>query len=141
MSNKIVKSLLAAGALGAALVVLTVVATSDGGDPPPAGPSAQVVGISPPELRTVLVADARMPAPSPAGTRLHALRVSGQVPGRPSTATVLTDEDCAADARGISHCLNRVRLASGATLSVRHPHRMMEVPCLSPGERVMVRPA
>ena len=142
MSKKTVKTLLAAAALGAPLaVVVAVVATSGGKGPPHAGSAAEVAESWQPERRTVLVSGARMPRPSPEGSRLHALRVSGHMPSRPSAATVLTDEDCAPDARGISRCLNRVRLASGETLSVRHPHRMMSVPCLSPGERVTVQPA
>jgi hypothetical protein len=52
---------------------------------------------------------------------------------------VLTDEQCQPDAAGVSHCLNTIRLTSGQTIAVRHPHRMSEVPCLAPGERVTVR--
>jgi hypothetical protein len=55
--------------------------------------------------------------------------------------TVLSDEDCAADAMGISNCLNRIRLEDGRTIAVRHPHDMREVPCLAPGEPVRVVPA
>ena len=42
---------------------------------------------------------------------------------------VLSDEDCGADIRGISNCLNRIRLADGTKISVRHPHDMRDVPC------------
>jgi hypothetical protein len=55
-------------------------------------------------------------------------------------ALVLTDTRCAADAQGVSHCLNRMRLADGATITVRHDHRMMDMPCLSPGEHVTLTP-
>ena len=89
--------------------------------------------------RTVLVSSERMPAPSAPGSVLHALLVSGAVPGSTTRATVLSDRDCAPDARGVSRCVNAMRLQDGRTLTVRHPHRMMNVPCLEPGERVRVR--
>jgi hypothetical protein len=64
----------------------------------------------------------------------------GKLPATPTTAEVLTDTNCAADRNGISHCSNILRLASGRMLTVRHDHSMMNDPCLSPGERVRVRP-
>ena len=88
--------------------------------------------------RTVLVSSERMPAPSVPGSVLHALRISGVVPGSMTRATVLSDRDCAPDARGVSRCVNAMRLSTGRVLAVRHPHRMMNVPCLEPGERVRV---
>jgi len=63
----------------------------------------------------------------------------GQMPPKATTATVVTDTDCAADRNGISHCSNILRLASGRRITVRHDHSMMNDPCLSPGERVRVR--
>ena len=63
----------------------------------------------------------------------------GKMPRRPTTATVLTDTDCAADRNGVSHCSNILRLASGRRITVRHDHKMMNDPCLTPGERVRVR--
>lgn len=123
-------------------VAVVLVAASAGGDgPSQAGSVDEPAAAAQAEPRTVLVSDVRPPQPSLPGSPLHALRVSGSLPDRRSEATVLTDEDCAPDARGISRCLNRIRLAGGGTLSVRHPHRMMEVPCLSPGERVSIQPA
>lgn len=96
---------------------------------------------SAPPGRTLLVSRAEMPPPSRADRPLHALRVSGAVPRRPTSGTVLTDEQCAPDARGVSHCLNEINLSNGQVLRVRHPHRMMDVACLAPGERVTVAPA
>ncbi|KKL08658.1 hypothetical protein LCGC14_2573650, partial [marine sediment metagenome] len=55
-------------------------------------------------------------------------------------ATVRTDEDCAPDKRGISRCLNKLSLADGSTLLVRHPHSMEPVPCMRPGPK-LARPA
>ena len=140
--NNFVKRLLTAAALGASIaVVVVVIASTSGGGSQYSESAPQLADTPQPEPRIVLVSDTRMPAPSPAATRLHALRVSGRMPSRPVAATVLTDEDCAPDARGVSRCINSVRLPSGRTLDLRHPHRMMEVPCLSPGERVTVRAA
>jgi hypothetical protein len=61
--------------------------------------------------------------------------VGGTVPPHAVQARVLTDEDCAPDAAGVSHCLNRLDVA-GVEVAVRHSHRMHEVSCLSPGELV-----
>jgi hypothetical protein len=92
--------------------------------------------------RTVFVfKTASEPLPSQPGSDLRTRLVSGRVPARETTATVRTDEDCAPDGQGISHCLNRLKLADGSQIAVRHPHDMHEIPCLAPGERVNVRPA
>jgi hypothetical protein len=90
--------------------------------------------------RTVVVFD-REPAPSPAPTTLHAGLEEGQLPNGPVMATVLTDEDCAPDSQGISHCRNEVQLASGQIVVLRHPHNMQVVPCLAPGEEILLRRA
>jgi hypothetical protein len=124
----------AALALGA---VLVAVGSGGGGGGEAPSPAASVPG----KTRIVLVSSGREPAPSPPGPTLHVLDLKGSVPGGPVAATVLSDENCEPDAQGVSHCVNRLRLAGGGTLVVRHPHRMMEVPCLEPGEHVMVRPA
>jgi hypothetical protein len=94
----------------------------------------------PPFVRTLAVHLDSEPGPSAHPERMRALLVDGKLPARPVEATVLTDEDCAADARGVSNCRNELRLPSGRTLAVRHPHRMAEVPCMTPGETVRVRP-
>ena len=90
--------------------------------------------------RTVLVYD-HEPKPSPSPVHLNAGLEKGTLPGKPVVGTVLTDEDCAPDARGISHCRNVVRLPGGSKIVLRHPHAMMEVPCLEPGEKVLLRRA
>ena len=81
-----------------------------------------------------------MPSPSDSDG-LHAKLVGGTMPTTPVQATVLTDTECQADARGISRCLNRLRLPDGSELEVRHPHDMAKVPCLAPGEHVRLLPA
>ncbi len=63
----------------------------------------------------------------------------GRMPTRATSAAVLTDTSCAADRNGVSHCSNILRLASGRRITVRHDHRMMNDPCLSPRERVSVK--
>ena len=55
-------------------------------------------------------------------------------------AVVLTDTRCTPDAHGVSHCLNRMRLADGTVVTARHDHMMMNMPCLSPGEHVVLTP-
>jgi hypothetical protein len=65
--------------------------------------------------------------------------VSGTLSHRMS-GRVLTDTRCNPDSMGVSHCLNRVRLANGAVITVGHDHRMADIPCLSPGERITISP-
>jgi hypothetical protein len=67
--------------------------------------------------------------------------VSGDAPSRAEAAVTLSDANCQPDARGVSHCLNALRLADGRTIVVRHDHDMRYIPCLAPGERVGVKPA
>lgn len=105
----------------------------------------QVVAVDPhgseiERVRTLVVGRAQPPASRP-GVRLNARLVEGPMPSAATEGTVLTDEDCGADSRGISNCLNRIRLADGREISVRHPHDMREVPCFAPGEPVYVVPA
>ncbi len=91
-------------------------------------------------MRTVRVFD-QEPAPSPSAANLRAGLEKGALPDGPVEATVLTDEDCMPDRQGISHCRNRVRLAGGGIVVLRHPHDMHQVPCLAPGEKVLLRRA
>jgi uncharacterized membrane protein len=93
------------------------------------------------DVRTLDVAAAGTTEVSPAGGPLSASYLSGTMPAGPMMATVLSDANCAPDADGVSHCLNRLRLDGGTELTVRHNHRMTEVPCLAPGERVLVEPS
>ena len=114
-------------------------------------------GAAPAEGRTVLVAAGGATLPT---TSFYALRdclgnpttcvngaeglvltyaVAGSPPVGRQPATVLTDSNCEPDRYGVSHCLNRLRLASGRELTVRHDHNMGNDPCVSPGEKVVVR--
>ena len=87
--------------------------------------------------RVVLVSNA-MPTPSVPGGPLHVKLVSGTA-FHDQAGIVLSDDQCQPDGIGISHCFNRIRLASGTTITVRHPHDMTQVACLAPGEHVAVR--
>jgi hypothetical protein len=110
---------------------------------PPAGPSIVAVDPHGAEIDSVrtLVVGRLQPSASRAGSRLHGRLVVGAMPNAATEGTVLSDEDCGADIRGISNCLNRIRLADGTKIAVRHPHDMRDVPCLAPGEPVHVVPA
>jgi hypothetical protein len=72
------------------------------------------------------------------GIETLAVVIGGAMPHRAVRATVMTDERCAPDARGYSHCLNDVRLVDGSVLHLRHNHQMAAVPCLSPGEQIVL---
>lgn len=90
-------------------------------------------------VRSLVVSRTQPPASRP-GVLLHGRLVEGPMPNTATEGTVLTDEDCGADFRGVSNCLNRIRLADGREIAVRHPHAMADVPCLAPGEPVHVVP-
>lgn len=96
-------------------------------------------GVALPAQRQVQLSFA-MPSPSNFDG-LHAKLVGGTMPSATVQATVLSDEECEPDARGVSHCLNRLQLADGSEIQVRHPHDMTVVPCLAPGEHVTLEPA
>lgn len=142
--GKLPKIILAAAAVAGLALVAILVAVGSGGSKGGAGEGGEApspAASTPSKTRTVLVSSGKEPSPSSPGPVLHVLDLKGQVPSGPVAATVVSDENCEPDAQGVSHCVNRLRLAGGGTLVVRHPHRMMEVPCLEPGEHVMVRPA
>jgi hypothetical protein len=129
---------LAAVAVAAAAIVLTA-----GGSPTTPAPGGHASGPDasyqrPAFVRSLAVTTTGEPAPSAHPQRMRALLLAGRLPAGVVTATVLTDEDCAPDAQGVSHCRNKLRLPSGKTIEVRHPHRMHDVPCMTPGESVRV---
>ena len=90
--------------------------------------------------RTVTVS-ATLPLPSAHARRLSAMLEDGRMPRGPMMAEVLTDTDCAPDARMVSHCRNEMQLQDGSRIVLRHPHDMSAVPCLAPGEDVLLVPA
>jgi hypothetical protein len=107
----------------------------------PAGRAGDAAHTRPSYMRTLAVYTRTEPAPSAHPERMRALLTAGRLPTSVVRATVLTDEDCAADAKGVSHCRNRLKLPDGRTVTVRHPHRMADVPCMTPGETVLLRRA
>jgi hypothetical protein len=110
---------------------------------PPVGKSVVAVDPHGAEIessRTLVVSRAQPPASRP-GRLLHGRLIEGPMPRTAMNGTVLSDEDCGADFRGISNCRNRIRLEDGREMSVRHPHDMRDVPCLAPGEPVLIVPA
>ena len=129
--------------IGVAALALGLAACAGAGSDTGASQEASHAAASLPgqALRMVVVFPGIAPAPSESPTALRAGVVDGEMSSAAVIATVLTDEDCAPDAEGISHCLNELRLPDGAVLTVRHPHDMRLVPCLTPGEQVELRPA
>lgn len=96
---------------------------------------------APGEPRTVVVggmSDSLPGTSNAAGYLMTNLR-SGQIPAGATTATVLTDTNCEPDADGVSHCLNDLQIGN-VVVTVQHHHQMHSVPCLSPGETVMLMP-
>lgn len=128
------------------LAVLGGVAVALIGRDDVATPAAESVAVVDPhgaaitKARTLVVGRTQPPASRP-GVLLNARLVKGPMPSAATDGTVLTDEDCAANGQGISNCLNRIRLADGREIAVRHPHDMRYVPCFAPGEPVRVVPA
>jgi hypothetical protein len=92
-----------------------------------------------PALRTVVVAVNERAIPSQPNGPLRASLLAGRLPRAIQQATVLTDENCTPDAEGVSHCINVVQMGQ-QQISLRHNHKMSEVPCLSPGEEINVMP-
>ena len=127
-----------------AIVAATVLITTgspDRSSPPTAASTPAAVDRSharPAEMRTLVVHRGAMHTASAPGKRMHALLKSGAAPARPVIGTVMSDSDCAPDATGTSHCRNVIRIPGGHRMVVRHPHRMMDVPCMTPGEKVRV---
>jgi len=132
--------IVAAGALLAPSVALAVALSAGGGEPTRTVPRQAATGHSKPAaVRTLVVYRGRKePAASASSELMRALRLSGSPPHEPIVARVLSDEDCAPDGAGISHCRNEIRLTDGHVLTVRHPHDMTQVACMTPGERVRV---
>jgi hypothetical protein len=93
-----------------------------------------------PETARTVAISATMPAPSAHARRLSAMLEAGPMPQQPMMAEVLTDTECVPDAGMVSRCRNEMELADGRRIVVRHPHDMRNVPCLAPGERVLVVP-
>ena len=90
--------------------------------------------------RTVTVSRT-MPAQSASPRHLSALLAEGTMPSRRTMAEVMSDTECTPDDRMVSRCRNEIRLDDDTTIVVRHPHDMRRIPCLAPGERVLLVPS
>jgi hypothetical protein len=101
---------------------------------PSAGASAAPAGLRVVRLTT-------SPDAVSSETQTIAVLLAGAMPHGTVQATVTSDENCAPDAQGYSHCSNDLRLADGSVLHLRHNHPMATVACLAPGEKVIVRRA
>lgn len=121
------------GVVGVALAVVAMQQRPTARAPDQAAPHEQAAAVA--GLRTVVVSGQEpAPASTPDGP-VQVVLLRGAVEA-PTMATVLSDENCEPDVHGYSHCLNELELPDGERIAVRHTHRMSEVPCLSPGERV-----
>ena len=94
----------------------------------------------PKTARTVGISTA-MPAPSASARRLSAMLEEGVMPTGRVMAEVLSDTECTPNTAMISRCRNEMRLPDGSTIVVRHSHDMRQIPCLAPGERVLLVPS
>ena len=64
--------------------------------------------------------------------------VSPDIDARGLHARVLSDTNCAPDARGLNHCHNVLRFENGEQVEVINNHQMSVHRCLRPGETVVV---
>jgi hypothetical protein len=104
-------------------------------------PLALILSLAVPATATVASGSLRVDRPTKGpGARVTTVRLLAGVVTHRIAARVLTDTRCNPDAMGVSHCLNRMQLADGTQITVVHDHRMMDMPCLSPGERVTLTP-
>lgn len=131
-----------------ALGVAAVIALALGAPGPAAQPAAQptpaphFVDVRQPDqsaaqARTVVVAqaDETLPRMSADEGPLMTTLVRGQIPAGARQALVRTDENCAPDEQGVSHCLNELEIGA-VRVVVQHHHKMSTTPCLTPGETV-----
>ena len=134
--NRLFVALAALAGMGLVAGFAAVLVASGHGSSRVAADSAHT---PPATVRTLLVSMHNAPVSQP-GLVLHGRLIGGRMPVAATTGEVMSDEDCAPDSMGISHCRNAVRLADGRTITVRHPHDMGRVPCLTPGEHIRVSP-
>lgn len=90
-----------------------------------------------PALRTVVVVAPGEQRPTLRGADVAVDLEGGTLLTGVRLATVLSDKDCAADAQGVSHCLNDLKIGT-TKVAIRHHHKMMEEPCFSPTEQLNV---
>ncbi|HZG66828.1 MAG TPA: hypothetical protein VEZ12_08795 [Herpetosiphonaceae bacterium] len=101
------------------------------------GTGAAVAAPLDPSLRTIVLVSKDGEIPALRAGDIAVTLEQGTAPQGITRATVLTDENCAPDGEGVSHCLNRMQ-AGGQHFTIRHNHKMMEEPCFSPTEELNV---
>jgi len=64
--------------------------------------------------------------------------LEGKTPkaGKAIVGTVVSDTDCEADAEGLSHCHNAIKLADGSKITVIDTHEMHRNRCLGDGDKI-----
>jgi len=64
--------------------------------------------------------------------------IKGQAPktGNSVTGTVTSDTNCDADAEGLNHCHNTIKLANGREITVIDTHEMHRNRCLGGGDQL-----
>ncbi len=55
---------------------------------------------------------------------------------KPVVGTVTSDTDCDADAEGLSHCHNTIKLPNGSEITVIDTHNMHQNRCLGAGDKL-----
>jgi hypothetical protein len=117
--------------IGLLVAVVVVIGVANRRDP---SAPTQALALDP-SLRSLVVVrpGEQLPALKPGFVRVDL--IEGAIPAALSRGIVRTDLDCEADQAGFSHCRNQVTVGS-SKVEVRHTHRMMEEPCLSPAEEV-----
>jgi hypothetical protein len=93
-------------------------------------------------VRTIVIARPGETLPHMSGAEgpLMTTLVRGQLPDGVTKAIARTDENCAPDEEGVSHCLNELDVGT-ATVTVQHHHKMSLTPCLTPGEEINIMTA
>lgn len=141
MNRRVRRRLVVAAASLFSLAVVLVLSFVPGGPPSVGPPVTDPHGLAIGDLRTVTASLVATDALSLPGQVVTTTVLEGTLPRDPVIATVLTDEDCTPDADGISHCRNRLEVPSGDEVVLQHAHRMADVACLSPGERIVLQRA
>ncbi|MBK5104847.1 MAG: hypothetical protein JJE42_11410 [Burkholderiales bacterium] len=67
---------------------------------------------------------------------LQVIKGSAPKTGKTVIGTVTSDTDCDADAEGLSHCHNTIKLADGSEFTAIDSHNMHINRCLGPGDRL-----
>ena len=127
------------GTIGLAMILFVVILIAGGRQDSHADPGTAVPHFQTALERRVMFTDTAQVSRNQ--DPVYVQLVSGAIPPDATRLTVLTDENCAPDREGVSHCLNRVafQTTQGPGEAVlQHHHRMSEESCLAPGESVVI---